>query len=277
MEELLQQLFEQTGIPVEMLDRAARARSTAKGITPEAVVAGWAGVEIPAESASPATSPVVEAPAAETVSVELEDAPISVEVLEPEAEPPELAIEPESVDVGPGVHRWLTAAFVVVPFIAILYALIAPNGPDCGNAGRLAIDPVTGKAVNCDGSEFGAAGLDFFSVGQALYEANCVACHGTTGGGGAGPALAGGSVVATFSACVDHIEWVALGSVAWSEGTYGDQSKPVSGGMPGFAMSFTAEELASVVLYERVAFGGESISVAEAGCGFVEPAVMLDY
>ena len=57
---------------------------------------------------------------------------------------------------GGALPRWLAALFVLIPAFAIGYALFLPNGPNCGDAGSLAIDPVTGLAVNCDGSELPA-------------------------------------------------------------------------------------------------------------------------
>jgi mono/diheme cytochrome c family protein len=41
--------------------------------------------------------------------------------------------------------------------------------------------------------------------GQALYGRNCAACHGATGGGGAGPALDGNSFMASISAVLNQI------------------------------------------------------------------------
>jgi hypothetical protein len=42
--------------------------------------------------------------------------------------------------------------------------------------------------------------------------------------------------------------------------------------MPAFGAGLSEEELASVVLYERVTFGGETLDVAQVDCGLVEPA-----
>jgi hypothetical protein len=274
VDELLQQVSEQTGIPVDMLERAAQARAGAGGTTAEAVVAGWAGAPVPAAGEPAAPAPA--APAAAPAPAAAEEAPASLEVevlaaAEPAAEEPEP--EPELVAAGPGIPGWLSAAFVLIPFIAVLYALYIPNGPDCGSAGRLDIDPVSGNAVNCDGSEYGFVSPDFFAIGEGVYETSfCTACHGPTGGGGSGPALAGGSVVETFPSCSDHIAWVTLGSAGWQNergSTYGDTAKTVSGGMPGFGSGATAladEELRSVVLYERVAFGGEDLAAAQSAC-----------
>jgi hypothetical protein len=270
VDELLQQVAEQTGIPADMLERAAQARAEASGTSAEAIVAGWAGAPIPEAGAAPAAAAVTPAAASAAAAI-VEAAPsLSVEVLEPvvPAEESEPAPEPELELIGPGLPRWLSAAFVIIPFIAILYALSVPNGPDCGNAGRLGIDVVTGEAVNCDGSEFGSEDVNIFALGQSVYDASCTACHGPTGGGGAGPALAGGAVVSTFSSCSDHIEWVTLGSAGWPDGTYGDNATTLAGGMPGFGAILESLDLTAAVLYERVAFGGEELAVAEASCGF---------
>ena len=157
---------------------------------------------------------------------------------------------------------------VLVPILAVMYALSVPNGPDCGSSGQLRIDPVTGNAVNCDGSEYGSTEGNLLAIGQSIFEARCAACHGAAGGGGAGPALNGGAVLTTFSVCQEHILWVDLGSGGWEEPTYGDTDKPVGGfgQMPGFGGQLDEEELAAVSLYERVAFGGEDLEVAEAEC-----------
>ena len=281
MQELLQQIADQTGVPVDMLERAARARAGATGATPEAIVAEWAGAPVPA-GGDDAAAPSAPAPAAsvapEPIPVgETADAPeaLSVEVLEPEAPvAEERETEPEPVAAGPAVPGWLSAAFLVVPFIAVLYALSVPNGPDCGNAGRLAIDPVTGVAVNCDGSEFGAEEANFFAMGEEIFASRCAACHGALGGGAAGPALSGGAVVATFSQCSDHVKWVDLGSLGWPESTYGDSGKAVTSGMPAFGPILDDEQaLRAVVLYERVNFGGQDLPTAEVECGLVEPEV----
>jgi hypothetical protein len=40
--------------------------------------------------------------------------------------------------------------------------------------------------------------------------------------------------------------------------------------MPGFLDALTPEELAAVVIYERVAFGGQSLADAEVDCGTEE-------
>lgn len=275
MEELLQRVSDETGVPVGLLDRAARARAAAAGKSPEAIAAEWAGAPVPeaaAESAAQEPAPAQPAaPPQAAAPAEREEPSLEVEVLEAgegEEQPaPEPEPEPEPVATGPGLPGWLAAAFVFIPFIAVIYALAIPNGPDCGSAGKLAIDPVTGAAVNCDGSEFGAEEVNFFALGRQVFDASCAVCHGAAGGGGAGPALAGGSVLMTFSSCDDHIQWVTLGSNGWPDETYGDTNKTVGGGMPSFENTLSEQDLVSAVLYERVQFGLQDLAAAESACG----------
>ena len=161
---------------------------------------------------------------------------------------------------------------MLIPLLAVVYILVSPNGPDCGSGGQLGIDPVTGEAVNCDGSEYGVVSVDNFSAGGALYQ-QCVACHSDNGSGGVGPAFTSGAILVTFpsGSCSDHVEWVTLGTAGWPEPTYGATDKAVGGVglMPGFGTSLTEEQITQVSLYERVAFGGQDLDEAEADCGLV--------
>lgn len=373
MEQQLNQIADQTGVPADLLERAARARADKQGVAVEALVASWAGGEAPV-SAPAEPEPDVETPAAPaTASGEggkqlpeallrrsaeakakregrpveevLAEMGIGVEAATPAAPPaedsgagklpdallrrsaaakakregrpldevlvemglspegaaseapavaeaagasapatapaaaaaaPETAVvdEPEAPVDEPeplfsGFPRWLAASFIIVPIFALLYAGFAPNGPDCGTSGQLAINPVTGEAEACDG---GAS--PFFTQGETLYTNICAACHSADGSGGVGPAFIGGAVLQTFSACTDHIEWVTIGSNDWPEATYGDTAKPAGGTgvMPGYASTLSEQEIASVVLYERVAFGGQNVVEAEQSCGLVEAA-----
>jgi len=193
--------------------------------------------------------------------------------LEPTAPLPEVEVsQPESEqevnEVLGGVPAWMAAAFALIPLIAVMYALSVPNGPDCGSSGQLSIDPVTGSAVNCDGSTYGSTEGNLIATGETIYAASCAACHGAGGGGGAGPALNGGSVLVTFASCSDHVDWVSLGTAGWEDDTYGDNNQPVGGFgvMPGFGSSLSEEELVAVSAYERVAFGGEAREETLALC-----------
>jgi mono/diheme cytochrome c family protein len=165
-----------------------------------------------------------------------------------------------------GFPRWLAASFIIIPMIALLYAGFSPNGPSCGTSGQLKINPVTGDVEACQG---GAA--VFFTQGEATFKSICAACHGADGTGGVGPSMVGGAVLQTFSSCTDHIAWVTTGSNNWPDPTYGDTKKPVLGysgaAMPGFGGTLTDQEIAAVVLYERVAFGGADPVTEAANCG----------
>jgi mono/diheme cytochrome c family protein len=194
-----------------------------------------------------------------------------VEIPSPvEAEPIE---EPEpEVPASPRVRypAWLAAVLVIIPLLAVLYVVVVPNQPSCGSAGQLAIDPATGNAVGCDGGQYGMDAVSNFSAGAAIYDARCAVCHGANGGGGAGPAMAGGAVLEAFpeSACDSQIEWITLGSADWPDAAYGANDTPVAGGMPGFEEQLTELEIAQVALYERVEFGGLNVETAETACGF---------
>jgi mono/diheme cytochrome c family protein len=307
MEELLKKVAEIRGLPVSMIERSAAARAKAEGTTVEAVLREWAG-----EDAQPVAGEAADTSDAATAGADGEAAPAEeaaevpaeadaeepgpkVEVLAPEAtddgavaaaageeEPPaaEEPVGPQGAPALRGFPRWLAAAFLVIPAVAVFYALLAPDGPGCGEAGQLDVDPATGEAVNCDGTPWGEAEVDFFTLGEELYAAQCASCHGATGGGGVGPGFTGGSVLVTFPAgsCAaedGHIAWVSLGSSGWPEPTYGAPAKPVGGvgAMPPFGEALTEEELAAVVLYERVAFGGEDLAEAETDCGLTEEPV----
>lgn len=277
-DELVEQAASAKGMPASLVERSAAARAKKEGLTTEAVLAEWADVDAASvvATAPAAAPPEVAASVAETPSGAAE-AGSRAEVLEPAAVAAEAAAVAEEEDAA-ATSPWsrypalLTASFVIIPFIAVLYILAIPNGPSCGSSGQLAVDPASGEAVNCDGSEYGVDASDNFGLGGAVYAAQCVACHGAGGGGGAGPALSGGAVLVTFpsGSCSDHVSWIGFGSAGWPEATYGATGKPVAGGMPGFGSSLSELELAQVALYERVAFGGEDLMEAEAECGLGE-------
>jgi len=282
-EALVTAAAEAKGIPASLTERSARARAEADGVSVEQVMRDWvveAGLATagaaaaapapttPEPAAPPAVAPA--SPAAATPAVEEPAAPV-VEVLPPTVPVDEAADEEEVERRISRYPAWLAAVLVVIPLLAALYVVVVPNQPSCGSAGQLAVDPATGLAANCDGSAFGEHEASNVGLGGEIFAASCAVCHGATGGGGAGPALAGGAVLETFpeGACQSHIEWVMLGSAGFT--TYGAQNKPVAGGMPAFG-SLDETELAQVVLYERVEFGLEDEQAAEQECGLAEEA-----
>lgn len=278
MEQFLQQLEDSMGIPASLVERAAKARAGAMGVSTESVVRSWAGVgDAPAPAAAPADAPAAApspapaaaaAPAAPALEVEILDS------LEPLPEDEEEEDEPVPAGLLAGFPAWLAGALLAIPILALSYVMIAPNGPGCGSSGQLAIDAETGLAENCDGTEYGVDVVSFFSIGEEVYNGTgrCAGCHGEMGDGGTGPAMSGGAVLVTFpvSQCEDHISWVAIGSDDWPDATYGANATPVGSSgaaMPGFGETLTPEELVAVIIYERVAFGDQSLSEAETECG----------
>lgn len=286
MEDLIQRAAEHLGYPPGMVERSARARAQAEGTSVEAVLAGWLGEDAPAgaATAAPAAAQPAAPPAAETPAAAAAPSGPAVEVLGPAPAPPPPPPppvdepEPEEDEAGSrfAVPAWLAAAFVALPLIAVVYALFLPNGPGCGSGAVLALDPETGEAVNCDGSQYGVEAFDFVTIGAEMY-ANCTACHGATGAGtGNFPAFTGGALLATFpiGECESHVEWVKLGTQNWPDPTYGANEKPVGGSgalMPGFegAPGWDEMLIRAVVLYERVAFGGQEAAEGEVDCGLV--------
>ena len=74
--------------------------------------------------------------------------------------------------------------------------------------------------------------------GVEIYVAHCAGCHGSDGGGGAGPRLAG-KVADDFPDIEDQIAFVTKGK----------------GGMPAFGGSLSAADIRLVVEYTRTDLG----------------------
>jgi hypothetical protein len=278
MDELLEKVAEAKGMPAALAKRSAEARAKKTGEPLENELAEWAGVDpatVASDAPAPAAAPAAAAPAAPAPSDEAPAKPEGdIEVIEATA----------TEEGGDGVAgkvpspagrypAWLAAAFLIIPLLAVTYILLSPNGPDCGSGGQLLVNPVTGDAVNCDGTDYGTFTINYLANGAAIYT-QCAACHNADGSGGAGPAFVGGSILTTFpeGSCADQIEWIALGTAGFPEPTYGATDKPVGGFgvMPGFGATLEPEQIAEVALYERVQFGGEAVDVAEVDCGLVD-------
>lgn len=282
MQELLAAASAALGVPETLVRRSAEARAKAQGVATESILAAWAGGEPVAPAAPAEATPATGSPPAPPPdAAEPPSGGPAFEVIGAAAPPPageesgaDEGVPPaeEEAAVAGAIPRWLMTLFLVVPAFAIAYALFFPNGPNCGDAGRLAVDPVSGIAAQCDGSPYGASFVDFFARGRAEY-GTCAACHGE-GGAGAGnfPAFTGGSLLRTFppGQCDAQVQWVTLGTAGWPDPTYGATGKPVGGSgaqMPGFGGALSDEEIRSVVLYERVQFGGQVLEEAMADCG----------
>ncbi len=96
----------------------------------------------------------------------------------------------------------------------------------------------------------------------------CAGCHGPTGDGGTGYALAGGEVLATFPDPIDQMVHVARGSAPIADEAYGAEradGRRVSGArgqglMPAQVGQLTQVELEMVVFHERAILSGEDTS-----------------
>jgi Cytochrome c len=269
-------------MPAALAKRSAEARAKKTGEPVEAVLAEWAGID-PATVASgtaPAPAPAAPAAAAVAATPEDQDEPATegsdeIEVIEPAATGGDDDVDAvDKVSTPAGRYpTWLAAAFLIIPLLAVTYIVLSPNGPDCGSGGQLLVNPVTGDAVNCDGSDYGTITINYLANGAAIYT-QCAACHSADGSGGAGPAFVGGSILTTFPAgsCADQIEWITLGTAEFPEPTYGATNKPVGGFgvMPTFGKTLEPSQIAQVALYERVQFGDEPVEEAEVDCGLVD-------
>ena len=297
MSEYLAAAAKNMGMPESLVMRSAEAKAKAQGVTVDDLLREWAGGEAATPTSTSTPTPSEEAPAAEAAEQPV-DVAVDADVPAPPA-PGEVEIVHETIPTpdevsasdamewdqvttvaaaglterpGSVVPRWLLGLFIIVPMLALSYMFVNTDGLSCGESGLLGVS-FDGALTNCDLSAYapGAAGggqlaAAAFAEGQGLYS-QCASCHGANGGGGVGPAF--GEVTATFSACSDHIEWVGLGSSGWPDGTYGDTGTPVAGGMPGYDGVLTADEIAAVSMYERVAFGGEPLEDAAVNCGLV--------
>ena len=298
------------GVPEAIVKRSAEARAKATGASIDEVLAAWAGgapapstQEPKAEAAAPAppdstaeTADTTEqpTPASALTTSESPVSRLTSHVSEPPPTPrevsPKEAVRYPVVVAFPTaglkertrstIPWWLAATFVIIPLFGLLQ-LAGATTNECGVGTELLPDRVTGELRNCDGTEFegrgtGGGGTDFLAVGGDIYAAlpgACQGCHGAEGQGGVGPAMS--NVVATFSSCLDHIEWVAKGTPGFqAEGrtVYGDTGKPVGGAgiMPPFGSSLNPEQLAAVVAFERIRFGGQPREEALVDCGLGE-------
>lgn len=116
---------------------------------------------------------------------------------------------------------WVVTIVEALTGVAVLVTvvLLFANEPAPPAAAPVAEDGVAGEAVD----------------GATIYADDCAACHGADGGGGVGPALSGGAVVAAFPEVADQVTVVVEGR----------------GGMPSFGDRLTPEQIDAVVDYTR--------------------------
>lgn len=210
-----------TEVPEHLLARS-RERRAALGLgggSPEA------SGDAPAPSPSSVT-PATVAPAAAPASVAAAAAPAVVE----EAKPVPAYLRPEAAKAR--IPVWVMPVLAILPFWGILY-------------------------VGAFGSRDKAEALTGAALGAEVYRAQgCSSCHGASGEGGVGPALAGGESIKTFPDEKDHLSWVKTGSAPFKGKNYGAEDReggqrgPATGGMPAFS-TLSDDEVAAVVLYER--------------------------
>jgi mono/diheme cytochrome c family protein len=209
-----------TEVPDHLLERS-RARRAALGLGGDDAPAA-----APAADVSAATPATTDAAAPVAAAAAAPAAPVVKEV------PPPPAFVQHAID-RKKIPWWAAAALGFVPLWAIVYA------------GTL--------------SEADTGAPTVLEHGGEVYAEACAGCHGPTGGGGVGPALAGGAVLETFPERADQLFWVWGGSDGWPAPSYGATGKPVSGGMPAFGESLTPYDLLAVVRYEREILSGEEL------------------
>tara|TARA_B100000959_G_scaffold279256_1_gene339079 strand:+ start:406 stop:1158 length:753 start_codon:yes stop_codon:yes gene_type:complete len=174
----------------------------------------------------------------------------AAQTVEPKTETPKVEVppKPEAPYVSSANNRkkipwWAASTLIFLPLWAYVYVGTLERPPE-GSEGILA-------------------------VGEQIYSARCASCHGANGGGGSGPALNDGELLAVFPSVESQLDWVIKGSDIYGAGnTYGDPAagRVVEGGMPGWGDVLTTEELIGVVLYERShhAASEEDTALAEA-------------
>jgi mono/diheme cytochrome c family protein len=211
-----------TEIPEHLLARSRARKAAAAGEAAAATDAPTTGGEL--EKATPAGAPV--AAAARTPATAPAPPP------PPKPDPPYIKAAKDRKKIP----FWVMPVLVGLPLWALLFAFT--------------LEPPSKASVGWE-----AQGEEIFG--------KCATCHGGGGEGLNGPALAGGTLGETFADYKDQIEWVSLGSELWRAehgDTYGDNAKPVKGGMPGWSsehgFELTPGEVAIIVRYEREVISG---------------------
>lgn len=229
-----------TEIPEHLLKRSRERKAALSGEAPAD------GGDTESTAVEPAAASAAPAPAAA--------APVPDVPAEPEPPAP-VAPYVEAAQTRKKMPYWIVPVLLTLPVWAAMYVGTLERVPQ------------------------GLTGL--LGEGEVLYvEAGCSGCHGAEGGGGIGPALAGGEVHTTFTSIEDQVVWIAKGSALVGTGNaYSSEDSPrprlVAGQMPGYgsesANPLSAEELLAVTLYERTQF-----EPGEAGTRDLLVAMTLD-
>ncbi len=219
-----------TDIPEHLLRRSRERRAALTGDSappPE-------GMLTPTQDA--AASARIRSPAAETPRTA---APIPVQLAAPVVgAPPEL---PPPTDLSPASGTRFRSTRIKAPMLAMLLLLLLPLWAVVylgafGSRAKAANSPIT--------------------AGAGIYNLSCSACHGAAGQGGLGPQLANGAVLKQWPNLQDHINWVKTGGAVHIGEKIGGFIVTASNAMPGFGTALSAAQIADVVCYERVNFGG---------------------
>jgi len=215
-----------TEVPEHLLERSRDRRQALGAATDDESAADVPPSET---SAAPALAQT-QAPAAAAVP----SLPALPE-LEPEPEPQPEPVKPwvQAALNRRKIPAWAVPVLIFLPFWAIIFA------------GTL---------------ESPERDSEIIALGREVYEGvgGCAGCHGAEGGGGVGPALSGGEVMATFNDWEDHVIWVINGSPAEPGTLYGDNDEVSLGaanGMPAFGEDLSAREILAVTYFERVELG----------------------
>ncbi len=215
-----------TEVPEHLLHRS-RERREALGLASSSPKAPAPSTEGGTQGMSTATP---EAPATAAAAGEATPAPVSETAPEPVVEEAAPAVPPVlEAAVRTKIPMWVMPVLLLLPFWGFLYM---------GAFGDRTVKKVETPA-------------------DVYAKAGCSSCHGSSGEGGTGPALAGGVTKLTFPNEADHIAWVKNGSGPMSGQKYGDpnrpggQAGPATGGMPGFGGQLSDAEIEMVVKYER--------------------------
>jgi len=213
-----------TEIPEHLLARS-RARREAAGLAKpaEAVAAAEPAAGGAVEQAGAATPAAAAAPVPTAAAAPAPPPP-------PKPDPPYVA----AYKRRKRIPFWVMPALIALPLWGFIYANTLQEPPKAAS-GPLA-------------------------EGATIYQ-NCASCHGATGGGGVGPAFAGGDLAQNWPDFKDQIRWVSHGSANFPGDTYGALNKPKKGGMPAWSTDYpggtlTPLQIALVVRYEREVLAG---------------------
>jgi mono/diheme cytochrome c family protein len=178
--------------------------------------------EAPVPAAATATAPVKAAGTAPAAAAKVASPVVPARVL------PDYVV---AAQTRKKIPMWVVPVLLLLPIWGFLYV------------GTLEKGPVEATGVLAEGG--------------ATFATSCAGCHGATGGGGTGPAMAGGAVLATWPDWQSHVTWVIHGSAEVKGQPYGAAGQVATGNMPAFGATLTPAQLLSAVYYERVAFGGQ--------------------